>query len=131
MLANHLDKDENKGGIDDNGHQHVEGDEGGCIGPVLLPLKGLVNEEGHGKTSRAHKIEQDCNQEVLVCHVGWKKEEKAKNDQPIVDQADRHQPQHGLEGLKVHLKIIAQNKENGPQNRPRCRIDNPRIEGSQ
>ena len=125
MLANHLDKDENEGCIDDDGHQHVEGDEGGCIGPVLLPLKGIFNQEGHGKSCRTHKIEQDRNQEGLVSHVGWKEEEEAKDNQHIVDQADRHQPQHGLESLKVHLKIVAQDKENGSQNRSSCRVDDP------
>ena len=130
MLANHLDKDENEGGIDDNGHQHVEGNEGGCIGPVLLALKGIFNQEGHGKSCRTHKVKQDGYQEGLVCHVVRKEEEETKNHQHIVDHANRHQPQHGLESLKINLKIIAQDKENHAQNRPRRRVHNPRVERS-
>ena len=130
MLANHLDKDENKGGIDDDGHQHVEGDESSCVGPVFLAFKGLLNQEGHGKSCRTHKVKQDCYQEGLVCHVVWKEKEKAQNDQQIEGHTDRHQPQHGLESMKVNLEIVAQDKENDAQNGPRRRIHNPRVEGS-
>lgn len=130
MLANHLYKDENEDGIDDNGHQHVEGDESGCVGPVFLTFKGLLNQEGHGKSCRTHKVKQDGYQEGLVCHVVRKEEEEAEDNQHIVDHADRHQPQHGLESMKVNLEIVAQDKENDAQNGPRRRIHNSRVEGS-
>ena len=130
MLANHLDKDENKGGIDDDGHQHVEGDESSCVGPVFLAFKGLLNQEGHGKSCRTHKVKQDCYQEGLVCHVVWKEKEKAQNDQQIEGHTDRHQPQHGLESMKVNLKIIAQDEENHAQNGTSRCAHNPRVERS-